>query len=117
MIYSNMIKDIISFPDFAKLDLRVGKVITAEKVAGSENLIKLQVDFGKEIGKRKIFSGVAKWYTPKQLKSKKFIFLVNLTPKQMVKEMSEGMILCADYDQKAVIIPVDKKIPEGTIIR
>lgn len=112
-----MLKDVVSFPDFAKLDLRVGKVVKAKKVEGSENLIRLFVDLGKDIGERKIFTGIAKWYKPAQLKGKKFIFLVNLVPKQMMKEMSEGMILCADIDQKAVIIPVDKKLPEGSIVR
>lgn len=112
-----MVKDIISFPDFAKLDFRVGKVLEAEKVEESENLIRLLVDLGIEYGKKKIFTGIAKWYKPSQLKGKKFVFLVNLAPKQMMKEMSEGMILCADNDQKAIILPVDKKISEGSIVR
>lgn len=110
-------KDVISFPDFDKLDLRVGRVVSAERVEGSDNLIRLLVDLGKEYGERKIFTGIAKWYKQSQLKGKKFVFLVNLAPKQMMKEMSEGMILCADFDQKAVIIPVDKKIPEGGVVR
>src|SRR3989304_4806099 len=104
-------KDIVSFPDFGKLDLRVGKVVEAERLEESENLIRLLVDLGGEVGRKKIFAGIAKWYKPSQLKGKKFVFLVNLAPKQMMKEMSEGMILCADIDQKACIIPVDKKIP------
>ncbi|MCL4338057.1 hypothetical protein M1271_00025 [Patescibacteria group bacterium] len=112
-----MVKDEISYTDFQKLDLRVGKVVKAESVEGSQNLIRVEVDFGTDIGKRKIFSGVAKWYKPSQLKGKKFIFLVNLAPKQMMHELSSGMILCADFDQKAVIIPVPKSIPEGTIVR
>ncbi len=112
-----MTKDTISFPDFAKLDLRVGKVVEAEKVEGSENLIRMVVDLGKEYGERKILAGIAKFYSPSKLTGKKFIFVANLAPKQMMKEMSEGMILCADIDQKAVIIPVDKKIPEGSVVR
>ena len=112
-----MAKDEISSSDFQKLDLRVGKVIKSEKVEESENLIRLDVDFGEEIGKRKIFTGIAKWYKPSQLKGRKFIFLVNLAPKQMMHELSSGMILCADSDQKAVILPVSKDIPEGTIVR
>lgn len=110
-------KDIVSFSDFAKMDLRVGKVVAAENVEGSENLIRMIVDLGKEYGQRKILAGIAKWYKPSQLKNKKFIFVANLEPKQMMKELSNGMILCADVDQKAVIIPVDKNIPEGTVIR
>ncbi len=110
-------KDVISFSDFQKLDLRVGKVVNAKKVEGSGNLIRMNVDFGGVLGKRKIFSGIAKWYKPSQIKGKKFIFLVNLPPKQMMKELSEGMILVALIDQKAMIIPVDKKIPQGSEIK
>ena len=112
-----MIKDVISFPDFQKPDLRVGKVVSAENVEESENLIRMEVDLGKDYGKRKILAGIAKWYKPEALKGKKFIFVANLAPKQMMKEMSSGMILCADIDEKAVIIPVDKGIPEGAVVR
>ena len=113
-----MTKDVISFPDFQKLDLRVGKVVEAERVEDSTSLIKLQVDFGEDYGEKKIIAGIAKWYKPQQLKGKKFIFVANLAPKQMMKEMSEGMILCAVIDGEAVSIPiVDDKIPQGTIVR
>jgi len=112
-----MVKDEVSFADFMKLDLRVGKVTSAEGVLGSTNLIRLQVDFGKEYGVKKIISGIAKWYKPRQLLNKKFIFVANLEPKQMMKEMSSGMILCADNGEEAIILPVDKKLPEGTIVR
>ena len=112
-----MIKEQVSFPDFQKLDLRIGKVESAESVLGSANLIRLQVDFGKEYGKQKIIAGLAKWYTPKKLAGKKYIFVVNLEPKQMMKEVSRGMILCADTGSEAILLPVDKKIPEGTVVR
>lgn len=111
-----MVKDAVSFSDFQKLDLRVGKVVLAEKVEGSENLIRMEVDLGKDYGKQKILAGIAKWYKPEDLKGKKYIFVVNLTPKQMMKEMSSGMILCAEGEE-AVIIPLDDKIPEGTVVR
>ena len=110
-------KDVISFADFGKLDLRIGKVIKAEVVEGSRNLVRMSVDLGSDYGVRKILAGIGEWYKPKDVRGKKFIFVANLAPKQMMKEMSEGMILCADTDQKAIILPVDKKIPEGTVIR
>lgn len=112
-----MVKDAVSFSDFQKLDLRIGKVVLAEKVEGSENLIRIEVNLGKEYGRQKILAGIAKWYKPEDLKGKKYIFVANLTPKQMMKEMSSGMILCADIDGEAVIIPLDDKIPEGTVVR
>lgn len=107
----------IPFEDFQKLDLRVGKVISAETVTGSVNLLRLKVNLGNDHGVRNILSGIARWYKPEQLEGKKFIFVTNLETKKMMGEDSQGMILCADYDHKAVIIPVSKKIPEGTIVR
>ena len=88
-----MMKDEVAFSDFQKLDLRVGRVVSADKVEGSTNLIRLEVDLGKECGVKKILSGIAKWYKPKQLLNKKFIFVVNLAPKKMMGEDSQGMIL------------------------
>ncbi|MBI4990572.1 methionine--tRNA ligase [Candidatus Gottesmanbacteria bacterium] len=112
-----MVKDVVSFSDFQKLDLRVGKVIKAEAVEGSRNLVRMNVDLGSDYGVQKILAGIGEWYKQKDVKGKKFIFVANLAPKQMMREMSSGMILCADIDEKAVVIPVDKKIPEGAIVR
>jgi len=112
-----MVKDIISFSNFQKLDLRVGKVLKAERVAGSDNLLRMEVDLGGEYGVRKILAGIAKWYSPRQLAGKKFIFVANLAPKQMMGELSNGMMLCADNDSQVGIIPVNKKIPEGVVVR
>jgi methionine--tRNA ligase beta chain len=112
-----MKKNIVEFEDFQKLDLRVGKVLKAENVEGSINLIRMQVDLGLEYGERKILAGLAKYYKPKDLKGKKFIFVANLAPKQMLKEQSNGMILVGDLEQDIKIVPVNKNIPEGTIVR
>ena len=113
-----MVKDEVTFPDFQKLDLRIGKIVKAESVEGSANLIRMQVDLGQEYGKKKIIGGLAKWYSPTDLKGKRFIIVANLAPKQMMKEQSYGMILCADLDGKApYLIQVDKKIPVGTVVR
>lgn len=112
-----MVKDEITFPDFQKLDLRVGKVVKAENVEGSRNLIRMNVDLGEDYGIRKILAGIGEWYKAASLTGKKFIIVANLAPKQMMKEMSSGMILCVDSGEKAVIVPVDKKIPEGTVVR
>jgi len=112
-----MQKDIVSFTDFQKLDLRVGLVRSAELVKGSKNLIRMNVDLGEEYGERKILAGLAKWYKPAYLKNKKFVFLANLAPKQMLKEMSNGMILCADTAKDVKIIKISNSIPAGTIVR
>lgn len=112
-----MSKGIVSFSDFTKLDFRVGKVIKAEVVEGSRNLIRMSVDLGSDYKVRKIFAGIGEWYKPQDIKGKRFIFVVNLAPKQMMKELSEGMMLAADGDGQCFLIPVNKKIPEGSVIR
>ena len=112
-----MTKVEISFSDFQKLDFRVGKVVSATQVNGSTSLIKLEVDLGEDVGKRNILAGVAKWYKADELTGKKFIFVVNLASKRMMGEVSYGMMLAADVDSKARILPIDDKIPEGTVVR
>lgn len=113
----SMIKGQVSFSDFQKLDLRVGKVISVDKIAGSQKLLRLEADLGKEFGIRIILAGIAQWYQTKDLKNKKFIFLVNLEAKKMMGMESNGMILCADDQGRAIIIPVHKDIPEGSVVR
>lgn len=110
-------KDNISYTDFQKLDFRVGKVISSEKLAGSDNLLRLKVYFGDEIGERQILTGIARWYKPKQLQDKKFVFIINLEAKKMMGEESQGMIFCADDGSRALLIPVSSKIIEGSVVR
>jgi len=76
--YKPKMKADISFEDFQKLDLRIGKVISAEAVAGSVNLLRLKVNLGNDHGVRSILSGIARWYKPKELKGKKFIFVTKI---------------------------------------
>ena len=112
-----MLKDITTFSDFQKLDLRVGKVLKAEKVAGSEKLLRLNIYLGEEYQERQILAGIALWYKPQDLEGKKFIFVANLEAKKMMGEESQGMMLAAEDTGKCLLLPVNKKIPEGTIIR
>jgi len=88
-------KPIITYEDFAKLDLRVGTVINCEEKEGSDKLLRLTVDFGEE-GTRNILSGIKKWYKPSDLTGKQFVFVFNLAPRKMMGEDSEGMILAAE---------------------
>lgn len=105
----------ISFSEFQRLDLRTGKVLEAEKIPESRNLIKIKVDLGED-DPRTILAGIAEWYQPEELINKNFIFVVNLEPKKMMGEESQGMILCADVNGKAVII-FAPDVPPGTIVR
>lgn len=108
-------KDIFSFSDFQKLDLRVGKVISAARKEGSRNLIRLEVDFGNQ-GKKTLLAGIADWYKPEELEGKKYAFVYNLEPKKMMDETSDGMILAADTDGRAYLLEVDDKVPQGARI-
>lgn len=111
-----MIKDQISFPDFIKLDLRVGTILEAEIVEGSERLIKLQIDLGSEIGQRQIIAGIAQHYKAEQLVGRQVIVISNLEPKKMMGMESQGMVLAGGDEEIALLTP-DKKVSNGTIIR
>lgn len=104
----------LSFEDFKKLELKIGKIITVDPVENSNKLLKLIVDFGVE--KRQILAGIAEFYKPANLKNKKFIFITNLETRKMLGLESQGMILCADVDGRAVCLSPIEDVPSGTII-
>ncbi len=106
----------ISIDDFVKLDLRVGQVIAAEAVEGSNKLLKLSVDFGSEVGVRTIFSGIRKAYEPGALIGKQLVALVNLEPRAMVGSTSEGMVLSAESEQGPVLLVPLIEVPVGSRI-
>lgn len=108
-------KPIVTIDDFAKLDLRVGKVVDCIEKEGSEKLLKLTVDFGEE-GTKTIFSGIKQWYSPEEIKGKQFIFCINLEPRKMMDEFSEGMLLAANGEKPLPLIPSEEAVP-GAFIR
>jgi methionyl-tRNA synthetase len=108
-------KPIITYDDFAKLDLRVGTVINCEEKEGSDKLLRLTVDFGEE-GTRNILSGIKKWYKPADLINKQFVFVFNLAPRKMMGEDSEGMILAAEGEKKPLPLKPKSKAPNGAKI-
>jgi methionine--tRNA ligase beta chain len=81
----------ISIDDFAKVEMRVGQIVSAEPIEGSEKLLKLKVNFGSE--ERQVLSGIAKYKTPEELIGKKFAFATNLAPRLMMGLESQAMIL------------------------
>lgn len=109
--------NLATFADFQKLQFRVGKVLKVEKISGSEKLIKMQIDLGQVYGQRQIIAAIAQWYTTRQLKGKKFIFVTNLEPKKMMGDESCGMMIAADVEGVCKLLPVDKSIPEGAVVR
>jgi methionyl-tRNA synthetase len=85
----------ISIDDFARLDLRIGKVVACEFVDGSDKLLRFELDAG-ELGKRQIFSGIRAAYgEPEKLVGRSVVFIANLAPRKMRFGISEGMILSA----------------------
>ncbi len=104
----------ISFEDFKKVDIRIGKILQAEKIADSNKLLKMQVDFGGE--SRQILAGIAKFYEPENLIGKFCPFVFNLEAKKMGELESEGMMLCAD-DNGPVMLNPDKEITPGSIVK
>jgi methionine--tRNA ligase beta chain len=105
----------ISFDEFQKLDLRVGKVIEAIPVPNSKKLIKLLVDFGSE--KRQAVAGLQKYYKPEDLVGKKFVFLLNLQRRMLAGLESQCMVLAAeDSEGNVTVLVPEKDIAEGSKI-
>ncbi len=104
----------ITFDDFKKIEIRVGKVLTCEKIENADKLLRLQVDFGDF--KRQIISGIAQWYDPKDLEGKFLPFIVNLEPRNFRGEESQGMLMAAEGEDGPVFLEPSKDIKEGTLV-
>ena len=104
----------ISFSEFQKLDLRVGNIISAESVEGTDRLLKLQVDIGDE--QRQVVAGIAEHYTPDTLIGQQVVIVVNLEPATIRNVESQGMILAASGDSVVLVTP-ETEVPLGTEVR
>jgi methionyl-tRNA synthetase len=110
------LKSEIVYDDFAKLDLRIGTILSAEKVEKADKLLKLQVDLGFE--KRTIVSGIAQHFTPENLLNKQVIVVANLAPRKMRGIESQGMILTAEQpDGKLILVNPDALTISGSTVR
>ncbi len=109
-----VLKEEIEYGDFDKLDLRIAKIIKAEKVEKADKLLKFEVEFGKET--RTVVSGIAKYYKPEDLVGKKVILVANLKPVKIRGVESQGMILSASVedDSDLEVITINKDFPSGT---
>lgn len=133
----------ITIDDFTKLEFKVGTVISAEEIDGSEKLLKLQVDFGSKVPEtsddipsedgihtntlqsdddkkkdiRQILSGIKQWYKPEDLVGKQFVFITNLAPRKMMGLESQGMIMAAEGEERPVPLIPSEKVPNGSKIR
>lgn len=105
----------ISIDDFAKVELRVAQVISAEPVKKADKLLKLQLDLGTE--QRQVVSGIAKFYTPEELVGRKVICVTNLKPVKLRGEESRGMILAASHGDQLTLATVPDGMPNGAIVK
>ena len=108
-------KEVVSFDDFGKMDIRVVTIKEAEKIAKSKKLLKLTIDTG--IDTRTIVSGIAEYYTPEELVGRQVLVLVNLEPRELKGVLSQGMILMGqDATGKLVLLSPTDKVGSGTIV-
>jgi len=104
--------NIITIEDFSKVELRVGKVLEAEKIEKSEKLLKLKVDLGK-LGERQIVAGIAKHYSPEELIGKLIVVVANLKPAKLMGVESQGMLLAARDEKNLKVLTVDSSLEPG----
>lgn len=111
----------LTIDEFKKLEARIGRVISAEAVEGSDKLIKLMLDFG-EAQPRQILSGIRAWYEPETLVGKQMLFVVNLAPRSMMGLESHGMLMAVDGTDGAPVFLVpdesfNKEVSPGAKVR
>ena len=107
--------DYISYDDFSKLDLRVAKIVSTEKIPEKSRIIKGTISLGDE--ERDVIIGGAQFYEPGELVGKTVIVIANLEPKKMAGVESNAMLLAADIDDKPFWLTVNDDVPEGTKIK
>ncbi len=109
------VKPVISFADLDRIDVRVGTILSVDEIAGSDKLLKLTVDFGDH--RRSILAGMKQEReAPREIEGQQALFVVNLEPKKMMGEVSEGMLFdigYADGVKPALAVP-ERIVPDGT---
>lgn len=122
IVMANDTKNIINIEDFAKLEIKIGKVISAEKVPEADKLLKLVVDFGGKENEpseqRQIMSGIAEYFPePSVLVGQEMPFVTNLEPRKLRGYDSEGMILAITSGEKVVLLHPETEVPAGSIVK
>jgi methionyl-tRNA synthetase len=107
----------IGIDDFAKIELRVAKILVAERIPKADKLLRLEVDLGYET--RQILSGIAQWYTPEELIGRRIVVITNLAPRKMRGLESHGMLLAASETEgsKPVLATFDEEIALGSRLK
>jgi len=107
--------ELIGIEDFAKVQLRVGKIVAAERVEKSEKLVKLRVDIGTET--RQVVAGIGKSYSPEQLLDKSIVIVANLKPAKLMGVESQGMLLAASAGDVLSVVTPDREIKPGAKVK
>jgi methionine--tRNA ligase beta chain len=106
--------DRITFDQFKAVELRVATILEAERVEGTDKLLRLQIDLGSE--KRQIVAGIAEVYRPDTLPGKQIVVVVNLEPATIRGVESNGMLLAANIDGRPELVTFDRRVKPGTPI-
>lgn len=104
----------ITFKDFQKIELRIAKILQAERIEGSDKLLKLKITLGKE--ERQLVAGIAKQYNPEDVEGREIVVVVNLEPKEIFGEESQGMLLAANIKGEPVLLKPEREVPPGSKI-
>jgi len=121
----------ISFEDFKKFDLRIGKIVKAEPIADSEKLLRLEVDLGGDPSTgsasspqagsgretRQLVAGIAKSHAPDSLIGREIVVLANLEPRVIRGVESRGMLLAASCEDEPVLLAPEREVPPGSVVR
>jgi methionyl-tRNA synthetase len=105
----------ITIDEFARVQLRVGQVLEAEKIEGSRKLLKLRVDIGTEV--RQVVAGIAEAYEPESLLRRKIVIVANLKPARLMGVESNGMVVAATADGKPVLATFAEDVPNGALLK
>ena len=112
-ILNNM--EMISYEDFKKVELNIAKILVAEKVEGSDKLIRFEVTLGEE--KRQIVAGIGKVYLPEDLVGREIVIVANLEPRSLMGLESQGMLLAADNEGVPTLLMPSSEVPPGSIVK
>jgi len=104
----------ITIEDLKKVEIKIGKIVSAERVEGTDKLIKLEVDLGGEV--RQIVTGIAEFFKVEDLEGKQIPIATNLEPRMFKGIESQGMILAASVDGRPVLLLPEEEVPTGSIV-
>ncbi|HVY73119.1 MAG TPA: methionine--tRNA ligase subunit beta [Candidatus Paceibacterota bacterium] len=112
--------DYISIDDVKKVEMRVGEILNAERIEGSEKLLKLKVNFGaapEGLGERQVLSGIAAYVQPEALVGKRYPFVTNLAPRMMMGLESQAMIVATGGGEDQPLYLFETEAPAGSVLR